>query len=500
MENILQARLTKVDETTGQFWGIAAEEGLDNKGETFDYETSKPLIKAWSDDIHEHSGGKSYGNLRAQHNSKVAVGRLLDITFNDALKQVEVHGEVVDSAELEKLAKGLYTGLSFGGEYGKKWRDNSTGKVRYAAKPIELSLADRPASLGARFTLVKVSGEEVEMEFQKAAGDYETKADAGYADPGLQKDKKPRYPLKINGELNEKRIRAAWNYINKEKNAAAYAAADLNKIKDAIIAAWKEKIDQAGPPSAAEKTAQAGEMQKSMWQVGSLASMLAFLQDLAMSVDWEAACEMDDSPLPNQLKVWVEQGGEILKAMVAEEVDEMVEDLMTKTARAGGLAKTGAEISAKNKDHVQQIHDHAAALGAACGGESMTKTAEGLQAGTVETLNKVAALEAKITGKDEELASLGDKLKAEKAELAKVSTGLEEKEAELVKVAGEKAALAIELEELKKQPAPAKGVLREGLTAPSKEEDGLEKTATVEEPKTPLEAIVLARQKPFIIT
>lgn len=130
----------------------------------------------------------------------------------------------------------------------------------------------------------------------------------------------------------------------------------------------------------------------------------------------------------------------------------------------------------------------------------MTKTAEGLQAGTVETLNKVAALEAKITGKDEELASLGDKLKAEKAELAKVSTGLEEKEAELVKVAGEKAALAIELEELKKQPAPAKGVLREGLTAPSKEEDGLEKTATVEEPKTPLEAIVLARQKPFIIT
>jgi hypothetical protein len=498
MKNILQARLTKVNETTGEFWGIAAEESPDMKGEIFDYEASKPLIKAWSDDIHEHSGGKSFGNLRAQHNSKVAVGRLLNITFRDAQKQVEVHGEVVDSAELEKLAKGLYTGLSFGGDYGKKWRDGA-GNIRYSAKPIELSLADKPAAATTRFTLVKVDGSEVEMEFQKAAdakseGDYGAKADAGYADPGLQKDKKPRYPLKINGELNEKRIRAAWNYINKEKNAAAYADADLKKVKDAIVSAWREKIDKAGPPSAAEKVGQAGDLHKTLYQLATLAELLQSLQYLSEGLDWEAFYEMDDSPVANQLKTWLAQGGEILKAMTEEEIGELLEDLMTKTAEAGDLAKAGAEISAKNKDHIQQIHDHAAALGATCGGENMGKVAE------AETLAKVAALEAEIQTKDEQLATLSAGLEEQKTELAKVSTGLQEKEAELAKVAEEKLALEKEVEKLQKEPVPAKGVLREGLSAPSKEEDGMEKAAAPEEPKTPLEAVKLAHQKPFIIS
>ena len=492
MNNILQARLTKVDETTGQFWGIAAAEEPDMKGEICDYATSKPLIKAWSDDIYEHSGGKSYGNLRAQHNSKVAVGRLLDIAFNDELKQVEVHGEVVDAAELEKLAKGLYTGLSFGGDYGKKWRDGK-GQLRYEAKPIELSLADKPAAPTTRFTLVKAGGAEVEMEFQKAAGDYGDKKDAGYADPGLQKDKKPRYPLKVGGELNEKRIRAAWNYINKEKNAAAYSTENLAKVKDAIIAAWKEAIDKDGPPSAAEKTAAAGELQKSMYSVGRLADLLTSLQYLTQDLDWEAVYEMDGSEIPNRLKAWAEEGAQILKDLTAEEVDELIEDLMTKVAEdhrleagATNLQKVGAAISAKNKDHVQQIHDHAAALGATCEGGKMNKVAE------AETLAKVAELEGQIKLKDEELT----KVAAAKDEAVAL---VAEKDEALVKVAAEKTALEAEVEKLKAEPSAAKGALREGLTAPSKEDDTLGKTAAAEEPKTDLEAMKLAQQKPFII-
>ncbi|MCL4504108.1 MAG: hypothetical protein M1438_19975 [Deltaproteobacteria bacterium] len=487
MKNILQARLTKVNETTGEFWGIAAEEGQDLKGEIFDYEASKPLIKAWSDDIYEHSGGKSYGNLRAQHNSKVAVGRLLDLTFNDAAKAVEVHGEVVDAAELEKLAKGLYTGLSFGGDYGKKWR-SADGKLRYSAKPVELSLADKPAAPTTRFTLVKVDGSEQEMEFHKAAaGDYGDKKDAGYADPGLQKDKKPRYPLKINGELSEKRIRAAWNYINKQKNADKYAADDLAKVKDKITAAWKEAIDQDGPPSASEKTAAAGDLQKSMYHIGRMADLLSSLQYLSQDMDWEALQEMDGSEMPNQLKAWCEQGCEILKAMVAEETDELVENLMTKTAEAGELGKVGAAISGKNMEHIQQIHDHAAAMGAACGGESMSKLAK------AGTLQKVADLEAGIKAKDEEMAKVAQ-------ERDEAQATLKEKDEALEKVAGEKAALEKEIGKLNEEPAPAKGALREGLSAPSKEEDSLENTAQVEEPKTPLEAMKVVHTKPFIMS
>ena len=69
--------------------------------------------------------------------------------------------------------------------------------------------------------------------------------DVEYADPGYQDDKKKRYPIDT-----EKHIRAAWSYISKPKNAGKYSADELNRIKDKIIAAWKDKIDPEGPPSA----------------------------------------------------------------------------------------------------------------------------------------------------------------------------------------------------------------------------------------------------------
>lgn len=80
--------------------------------------------------------------------------------------------------------------------------------------------------------------------------DNEPYGNVDYADPGYQSDKKKRYPLDT-----EEHIRAAWNYIHQEKNAKKYSAEQLSHIKSKIVAAWKEKIDKAGPPSAEEKSA-----------------------------------------------------------------------------------------------------------------------------------------------------------------------------------------------------------------------------------------------------
>lgn len=71
--------------------------------------------------------------------------------------------------------------------------------------------------------------------------------DVEYADPGLQKDKKARYPIDT-----AEHIRAAWNYIHKAKNEAEYSADDLKKVKGAIETAWKKKIDPDGPPAEAK--------------------------------------------------------------------------------------------------------------------------------------------------------------------------------------------------------------------------------------------------------
>ncbi len=45
-------------------------------------------------------------------------------------------------------------------------------------------------------------------------------------------------------------VRAAWNYIAKDANAAKYAADEVAQIKAKIVGAWKKLIDKAGPPSA----------------------------------------------------------------------------------------------------------------------------------------------------------------------------------------------------------------------------------------------------------
>ncbi len=59
--------------------------------------------------------------------------------------------------------------------------------------------------------------------------------DVSYADPGYEDDKKKRYPLD-----SEEHCRAAWSYINQDKNAAKYSPEQLAKIKARIKSAGKK--------------------------------------------------------------------------------------------------------------------------------------------------------------------------------------------------------------------------------------------------------------------
>lgn len=59
--------------------------------------------------------------------------------------------------------------------------------------------------------------------------------DVAYADTGLRKDGKKRYPIDTKAHA-----RAAWSYINREKDAAFYSASQLKTIKNKIKAALKK--------------------------------------------------------------------------------------------------------------------------------------------------------------------------------------------------------------------------------------------------------------------
>jgi len=71
------------------------------------------------------------------------------------------------------------------------------------------------------------------------------RAEKKYGDVKYADEKNKKYPIDT-----EEHIRAAWNYIGQKKNQAKYSASEVASIKNKIIAAWKAKIDKAGPPSA----------------------------------------------------------------------------------------------------------------------------------------------------------------------------------------------------------------------------------------------------------
>jgi hypothetical protein len=62
-----------------------------------------------------------------------------------------------------------------------------------------------------------------------------------YADPGYQADKVKRYPLDT-----EQHVKAAWSYINMEKNAGKYTSAQLSRVKGKIKSAAKKYDVQIG--------------------------------------------------------------------------------------------------------------------------------------------------------------------------------------------------------------------------------------------------------------
>jgi hypothetical protein len=157
MQKTLQlfALLTKIDETKREVSGLATAEIVDKEGELFDYESSKPYFKAWTDEMAKATDGKSLGNVREMHQPS-AVGKLTGIAFDDELKQISVTARIVDDLAWQKCIQGVYTGFSIGGAYVKVWRDGEF--TRYTANPAEISVVDNPCNPGSHFTAVKLDG------------------------------------------------------------------------------------------------------------------------------------------------------------------------------------------------------------------------------------------------------------------------------------------------------------------------------------------------------
>ena len=152
---------SKVDEEQRIVTGIATAEMLDKQGEIVDYEASKKAFSDWK------------GNIREMHESK-AVGKTIDIQYDDANKAVIISAKISESADGQnawtKIKEGVLTGFSIGGSVQKTAKEaykaddgTESSAVRIQQYTLsETSLVDSPACPAAEFLMVKRDGDKLE--------------------------------------------------------------------------------------------------------------------------------------------------------------------------------------------------------------------------------------------------------------------------------------------------------------------------------------------------
>lgn len=148
--------IVKVDLEQRMVYGYATMEQIDSQGEIVDYEASKKAFSDW------------VGNIREQHDDKKAVGKAIDIRFDDENRGVWLGSRISESADGEntwtKIKEGILTGYSIGGMVYAV-RDEIVQMANGVAETItrivdyslgEVSVVDNPA-LGAyaQFAVVK---------------------------------------------------------------------------------------------------------------------------------------------------------------------------------------------------------------------------------------------------------------------------------------------------------------------------------------------------------
>ena len=312
-----------------------------------------------------------------------------------------------------------------------------------AVKHVDALRTVAEANGGALATALAEALEKAKGGGKKPDGDY---GDVEYADPGLQADKKPRYPIDTPAH-----IRAAWSYINKPANAALYPDGAADKVKAKIIAAWKDKIDKSGPPSAkmmeafdtpaafdllSALQAKSRDVQKGLYTVSSVANQLSYMGEILQGVVYEERWEHDsDSKLPQAAMDAFAALRTLLVEMIAEESAELIEGLAGKdgnanaeiillepapgqiielAAKAGALAKedtalmekVGARHSSKDQATIQAVHDRAQDLGATCDSGNCGKDAGG--GSLAKVLAENAALAKQIDEALPLIKALGD--------------------------------------------------------------------------------------------
>lgn len=296
------AKTEEQDDGTIKVWGYASADTEDSDGEIITADAMKAALPDYM----------KWGAVREMHQAKAA-GTAIEAEVQDDGK-TWFGAHIVDSEAVKKVKTGVYKGFSIGGKATE--RDELNKAVIKGLKLVEVSLVDRPANPEAVLTMYKAEG----LDDEPPAGEEISAVDM-LAD------------LLNKGEITPERLLE--------------------------LAKGETKTPESGTEVAKSGTeTPSDEIKKGMWGVSRFADLIQSIAWLVEDTEYEAQWEGDNSPLPQQLRDWLAQGAEILKAMAEEEVNELLANLqgMVKSAKPDDIAKAGAKFSKATKGALAAIH------------------------------------------------------------------------------------------------------------------------------------------------
>ena len=308
------AKMEAQDDGTVKVWGYASSEAVDSDGEVIAAEAMKAAIPDYM----------KFGAVREMHGSNAA-GTAIEINVEDDGRTF-FGAHIVDPVAVTKVKTGVYKGFSIGGSVTA--RDELNKSQITGLKLTEISLVDRPANPDAVFTCFKADKPKDEEEATDKDDEPTDKADETPADDTEKAD---------SDKKDDKED-------DKKDEAEKSASVNLSESEIAILKAVLAKAEKPKDEPVA----------KSMWQVKSLADVLASLKWLIE----DAAYDNIDETVIAQIKESAASLAESLKALTISEADKLVDGLAAKADKSDDLAKAeSVDELAKAQDALKKSND-----------------------------------------------------------------------------------------------------------------------------------------------
>lgn len=308
------AKMEAQDDGTVKVWGYASSEAVDSDGEIIAAEAMKAAIPEYM----------KFGAVREMHGSNAA-GTAIEINVEDDGRTF-FGAHIVDPVAVTKVKTGVYKGFSIGGSVTA--RDELNKSQITGLKLTEISLVDRPANPDAVFTCFKADKPKDDEETADKDDEPADKADETSADDAEKADGD-----KKDDKEDDKKDEA-------EKSASVELSASEIAILKAVLAKAEKSKDEP--------------VAKSMWQVKSLADVLASLKWLIEDAIYDDV----DVAVIAQIKESAGSLAESLKALTVSEADKLVDGLAAKADKSDDLAKAeSADELAKAQDALKKSND-----------------------------------------------------------------------------------------------------------------------------------------------